>query len=71
MSEPVVSVRNLRKAFGSQGVLSDVSFELPAGKTLALLGRNGAGKTTALPIVSGSIVDLGEKIDNGIERGVF
>ena len=53
MSEPVVSVRNLRKAFGSQAVLSDVSFELPAGITLALLGRNGAGKTTALRILLG------------------
>jgi ABC-2 type transport system ATP-binding protein len=63
MSEPVVSVRNLRKAFGSQGVLSDVSFELPAGKTLALLGRNGAGKTTALRILLGLL-----PADNGSVR---
>jgi ABC-2 type transport system ATP-binding protein len=53
MTEAAVSVQNLRKAFPGQEVLSDVSFEVPCGQTFALLGRNGAGKTTALRILLG------------------
>ncbi|MBS0205748.1 MAG: ABC transporter ATP-binding protein [Planctomycetes bacterium] len=53
MSDLAVSVRNLRKAFGSQVVLEDVSLEVPGGQTLALLGRNGAGKTTMIRTLLG------------------
>lgn len=61
MSEAAVSVRHLRKKFGSQLVLDDVSFEAPAGQTVALLGRNGAGKTTMIRTLLGLIpADQGE-----------
>jgi ABC-2 type transport system ATP-binding protein len=48
-----VSIRNLRKSFGSKVVLEDVSLEVPRGQTFALLGRNGAGKTTLIRILLG------------------
>jgi ABC-2 type transport system ATP-binding protein len=49
----LVSVRNLKKSFGSSQVLHDVSFSVLEGEVLALLGRNGAGKTTTMDIVAG------------------
>ena len=53
MTEPALSVRNLCKTFGSHAVLQDVTFEVARGQTFALLGRNGAGKTTAIRILMG------------------
>jgi ABC-2 type transport system ATP-binding protein len=61
MKEAAVSVRRLRKSFGSQVVLDEVNFEAPAGQTVALLGRNGAGKTTMIRTLLGLIAaDQGE-----------
>lgn len=53
MTESVVQVQHLRKAFRSHVVLEDVSFEVSRGQTFALLGRNGAGKTTTLRLLLG------------------
>src|SRR5580704_10356684 len=55
MNEPALSIRNLRKSFGSKTVLGDVTLEVPRGQTFALLGRNGAGKTTLIRILLGLI----------------
>src|SRR4026208_2177667 len=41
-------VKNLNQYYGGSHILRDVSFEVPAGKVTALLGRNGVGKTTLL-----------------------
>lgn len=49
----VVRVRGLSKAFGSQVVLQDVTFEVRRGDRVALIGPNGAGKTTLLRILGG------------------
>lgn len=53
MTESVVQVQHLGKAFRSHRVLEDVSFEVVRGQTFALLGRNGAGKTTTLRLLLG------------------
>lgn len=48
-----VSVENVWKYFGDYPALREVSFTLESASCLALLGRNGAGKTTMLRILAG------------------
>ena len=48
-----VSVKNLRKAYGSLKAVDDVSFAVEPGEVFALLGPNGAGKTTTIEILEG------------------
>lgn len=48
-------LQNLRKSFGDQQVLNDVSFQFEKGKIYGLLGRNGAGKTTLFNCLGGEI----------------
>lgn len=51
--EPVIHVNRVSKWFGRQVALDKVSFEVPPGVVFALLGENGAGKTTAIKIMLG------------------
>ena len=51
----VISLRNVSKSYGAQHALSDVSLEVPKGTIFALLGENGAGKSTAIKIMLGMI----------------
>jgi branched-chain amino acid transport system permease protein len=50
---PALRVRGLRVAIEGRVIVDDVSFEVARGGTLALLGTNGAGKSTVLNAVSG------------------
>jgi len=49
----MLEVRNLNVWYGVTEVLRDVSFEVPEGRIVALLGGNGSGKTTVLNTLSG------------------
>ena len=53
MAEPLLEVQGLTCGYGDAVVLTDVSFSLPAGRSLALLGRNGTGKTTLINQLTG------------------
>ena len=53
MSE-LLQVENLSAGYGEAVVLQDVSFSLAEGETLALLGRNGTGKTTLMDTLAGA-----------------
>lgn len=53
MTEPVVQVSNLTKRYRDTNALNQVSFSLEADCLYGLLGRNGAGKTTAMSILTG------------------
>jgi branched-chain amino acid transport system ATP-binding protein len=55
MMPPLLSVDGLRTGYGRIEVLHEVSFGVPAGSVVALLGANGAGKTTALRAISGTL----------------
>ncbi|TBN55511.1 ABC transporter ATP-binding protein [Glaciihabitans arcticus] len=52
-TDPVVSVRDLRKSYGSFVALDGVTFDIQRGETFALLGPNGAGKSTTIEILEG------------------
>ncbi|WP_338876702.1 ABC transporter ATP-binding protein [Spirosoma sp. SC4-14] len=49
----MLDVLGLSKRFNQSSILSNVSFELPAGEVFAVLGRSGCGKTTLLKILAG------------------
>ena len=58
---PLVSMRGIRKSFGSIDALRGVDLELGAGEVLGLVGDNAAGKSTLTKILSGALVpDSGE-----------
>lgn len=54
-------VKNLSKSYGSYKALKEVSFQVKKGEIVALIGKNGAGKTTFFKCVAGDIYpDYGE-----------
>jgi len=55
VSVPLLVVDKVTAGYGQIDVLTDVSFEVPEGKIVTLLGANGAGKTTTLNMISGLI----------------
>ena len=52
---PLLEVASLRKRYGDQFALADVSFSVRAGEILGLIGPNGAGKTTLMEAIAGVI----------------
>lgn len=60
--EPILSVQELRVAYGKAEVVYGASFEVRTGEFAVMLGRNGAGKSTILHAVSGLIRKLGGTI---------
>lgn len=60
---PVLQVRNVDVSYGNLQVLFDVGFEVRRGEVLALLGTNGAGKSTILRAISGLVMP-----DRGVIR---
>ncbi|MGM9566513.1 ABC transporter ATP-binding protein [Evtepia sp.] len=53
MKEPCIRARNLTKSFGGRRVVDDLSFDVRAGEVFALLGHNGAGKSTTIDLILG------------------
>src|SRR5262245_15036578 len=53
MSRPLLTASNLETSYGPIMAIRGVSFAVPAGAIVTLLGANGAGKTTILRTVSG------------------
>lgn len=71
MGETLLKVRNLKKSYGSHQVLNGVSFDVPAGKIVGLLGPNGCGKTSMIKSFVGLINDYeGKILINGKKPGV-
>ncbi len=53
MSEPALSLDHVSKVFGGKRAVDDLSLTLERGAFLGLLGRNGAGKSTTLKLLTG------------------
>ena len=53
MNEPVIRLDGISKRFGQTVALDNVSLTIPPGQVFAILGENGAGKTTAIRILLG------------------
>ena len=53
MNEPAVSVRKLTKSFSGRRVVDDLSFDVQKGEVFAMLGHNGAGKSTTIDLLLG------------------
>ena len=69
LGDKVLEVKNLTKGFGEKTLIDDLTFSLPKGSILGIIGGNGAGKTTFLRMLvdsekpdAGSI-ELGETVD--------
>ena len=60
MNEVIVSMNNISKSFPGVKALDHVKFELRSGEVMALLGENGAGKSTAIKCISGLLRFQGE-----------
>ncbi|MCS6295030.1 MAG: ABC transporter ATP-binding protein [Nitrospira sp.] len=79
MVDPVVSLQKVTKSYSRAGtdvsVLRDLSFDIPAGTFLAIMGPSGSGKSTLLNVMagidrptSGSVVVAGTRLD-GLSEG--
>ena len=64
----MLSVKNLKVTYGRIEAIKDVSFEVPKGKIVTLIGANGAGKTTTLRAISGLEKAAGGSVQfNGLD----
>lgn len=64
----LLDVKNMFVDYGKRETLHDVSFQVDSGEVLAIIGHNGAGKTTALKAVMGFVkAKSGQVLLNGID----
>lgn len=67
-ARPAIQVDGLQKSYGELAVLQGVDFDVARGSIFALLGSNGAGKTTAVKILSTLLrADAGTAVVNGFD----
>ncbi len=67
MSE-ALRIERLSHAFGPRAVLEDIHLDLPAGRTLALVGPSGSGKSTLLHLCAGLLTVREGSVRNGFAR---
>lgn len=68
MEKKILTIKNLRKSFGTYQVLTDVNYELLDGMIAAIIGPNGAGKSTLFNLITGyHHLDKGTVLFNDID----
>jgi ABC-2 type transport system ATP-binding protein len=69
-ASPAIVVRGLARRFGDAVAVKDLSFDVPRGEIFALLGPDGAGKTTTLRMLCGAIIpSRGTVVIDGVDLG--
>lgn len=64
--QPIISIRNLEKNYGSKEVLRGINLDIYPGQVIGYIGPNGAGKSTTVKILCGLISDFeGEVLIKG------
>jgi ABC-2 type transport system ATP-binding protein len=64
---PAITVRGLRKSFGSKEAVAGIDLDIARGSLAGLVGPNGAGKTTSLSMMTGLLrPDMGSVTINGV-----
>lgn len=53
MQDNIIECQNLTHYYGKRLIYENLSFQVPRGRILGLLGKNGTGKTTTINILSG------------------
>ena len=66
-SEPMLSVENLAASYGAAQILFGLSLEVGRGEVVALMGRNGAGKSTTMKAIMGMLARKGRVTFNGTD----
>jgi phospholipid/cholesterol/gamma-HCH transport system ATP-binding protein len=72
--EPVIEISNLKKSFGDQEVLTNVSLKLMNGENLVILGKSGSGKSVLIKCIVGLLhadsgtINVFDKNVNSLER---
>jgi ABC-2 type transport system ATP-binding protein len=61
-NRPAISVRHLTKTYGTHTVVDDMTFDVPAGRVVGLIGPNGSGKTTTMKSLLGLVKPSGGDI---------
>ena len=62
VASPLLTARNISKRFGALEALSGIDLDIRAGEVLAVLGDNGAGKSTFIKIVAGAYEPSGGEL---------
>jgi len=65
LGDKVVVVRDLKKAYGERVLFDELSFEVPPGGILGVIGANGLGKTTLMKIIMGTEEPSGGAVEIG------
>ena len=55
MSETILSVKDLKVNYGGIEAVKGISFDVPKGSVVTLIGANGAGKSTTLTSIAGLV----------------
>ena len=62
MAEKIIEINRLKKAFGENSVLKDISFSVEKGDVISIIGPSGSGKSTLLRCVNFLEVPSGGEI---------